>query len=299
MYYNNTKIFVLFIFLVCSSFVVSAQEKRDTTATADAIIRVDGSIVYGKVVEVDQKEVKYRINNLWNGPVITLPRKLVYAISYSNSTTQIVTAKFGAKTTKSPEYDQNKLEVKNVTDSTNNLGYNIGHGDVKVGLGFSREYSSFSGVKDFSKSASAPSIYVAYQFHYNRFLVVGASLGYASFKYVSNVTSDYDGIAITQNINETIGTLGVYGRYNLMDGFIKPYLLLGLNINYSQSTLNGDVFFMEDGKHVQTSSGINGFKTNFVARAGVDFMISKSFGLYSDIGTGTSLIQLGVIFSLK
>ena len=84
-----------------------------------------------------------------------------------------------------------------------------------------------------------------------------------------------------------------------MDGFIKPYLLLGLNFNYNSATMEGDVEFLDEGKHVLTTSGINGFKNDIVARAGVDFMISKSFGLYSDIGTGTSLVQIGAIFSLK
>jgi hypothetical protein len=125
------------------------------------------------------------------------------------------------------------------------------------------------------------------------------SLGYASFNYGYNRISEYDGIAISQKIEESIVNLGIYGRYDLMDGIIKPYLLLGLNFNYNSATMEGDVEFLDEGKHVLTTSGINGFKNDIVARAGVDFFISKSFGLYSDIGTGTSLIQIGAIFSLK
>ena len=40
-------------------------------------------------------------------------------------------------------------------------------------------------------------------------------------------------------------------------------------------------------------------KTILLPGLALDVMISKSFGLYFDIGTGTSLIQIGAIFSLK
>lgn len=298
MYWNKIKLTTIVFLIALSAFNVKAQEK-DSISTTDVIIRVDGSILYGKVLEVSQDQVKYRKNDIPDGPEVTLPREQVYVISYSNNTKQVITPVFGKRKLDEPAFDANSLDETADKDTTNNLKYNIGHGDVRVGMGFSRAYSSFKGVDDFSKEASAPSIFAAYQIRYNRFLKVGVSLGYASFNYEYNRVSDYDGISISQNIEESIINLGIYGRYDLMDGFIKPYLLLGLNFNYNSATMEGDVEFLDEGKHVLTTSGINGFKNDLVARAGVDFMISKSFGLYSDIGTGISLIQIGAIFSLK
>jgi hypothetical protein len=211
----------------------------------------------------------------------------------------VITPVFGKRKLDEPAFDANSLDNDIKRDTSNDLSYNLSHGALKVGMGFSREYSSFKGVDDFSKTASAPSLYAAYQFRFNRFLKTGVNLGYASFNYKYSVSSDYDGIDISQKINETIVTLGFFGRYDLMDGFVKPYLLAGLNINYSAATLEGDVFFRDEGKHVVTKSAINGFKTNLVARAGVDIMFSDQFGVFGDIGTGTSLIQLGAIFSFK
>ncbi|MBK6285600.1 MAG: hypothetical protein IPF54_25670 [Draconibacterium sp.] len=209
----------------------------------------------------------------------------------------MITPVFGKRKLDEPAFDENTLETE-ANEKKQNLKYNFAHGDVRVAMGFSRAYSSFKGVDDFSKEASSPSLFAAYQFRYNRFLKLGLNLGYASFNYKFNRISDYDGIAISK-INESVTTLGIYGRYDLMDKFIKPYLLLGLNFNYNSATMNGDVEFLDEGKHVLTISGINGFKNDIVARVGVDFMISKSFGLYADIGTGTSLVQIGAIFSLK
>ncbi len=298
MYYNKIKLIVLVLLIALSAFTAKAQEK-DSITTTDVIIRVDGSIIYGKVLEVNQEQVKYQKTDLTDGPTVTLPRKQVYVISYSNNTKQVITPVFGKRKLDEPAFDENRLESDEVSDTTKNLKYNIAHGDIRVGMGFSRAYSSFKGVDDFSKEASAPSLFAAYQIRYNRFLKVGVNLGYASFNYKYKRSSDYDGIDITQSIKESITTLGLYGRYDLMDGFIKPYLLLGLNFNYNSATMEGDVYFRDEGKHVLTTSGINGFKNDIVARAGLDAMISKSFGLYFDLGTGTSLIQIGAIFSLK
>jgi len=298
MYWNKIKVTAVVFLVALSALSVKAQE-NDSISITDVIIRVDGSIIYGKVLEVSQNEVKYLKNDIPDGPIVTLPREQVYVISYSNNTKQVITPVFGNRKLDEPAFDENTLEADEDSDTTNNLKYNIAHGDIRVAMGFSRAYSSFKGVDDFSKEASAPSLFAAYQIRYNRFLKIGVSVGYASFNYQYDRVSDYDGIAISQSIEESIVNLGIYGRYDLMSGFIKPYLLLGLNFNYNSATMKGDVEFLDEGKHVLTTSGINGFKNDIVARAGVDFFISKSFGLYSDIGTGISLVQIGAIFSLK
>jgi len=298
MYWNKLKAIAIVLIIALSAYTAEAQVK-DTIASTDVIVRVDGSIIYGKVLEVDKEHVKYRKNDVPDGPTVTLPREQVYVISYSNNTKQVITPVFGKRKLDEPAFDANSLDNVEKDDTTRNLKHNIAHGALKIGMGFSREYSSFKGVDDFTKSSSAPSLYAGYQFRFNRFLKTGVSLGYAKFNYKYNKSSDYDGIDISQSIQESIVTLGFYGRYDLMDGFIKPYLLMGLNINYSDATINGDVFFRDEGKHVVTTSGITGFKTDFVFRAGADLMISKSFGVYSDIGTGTSLIQIGAVFSFK
>ena len=130
-------------------------------------------------------------------------------------------------------------------------------------------------------------------------LLIGIGFGYASLSYSLNESSDYDGMSISQNLKETITTVGIYGRYDILKGFVKPYLLAGLNFDYSNAVVDGDIYFIEDGKHIISTSNISGFNTNFVARAGLDLMITRRFGLYSDIGTGSTLVQIGVIFSVK
>ena len=279
---------------------LNAQSVPDSLQKSDVIIQVDGVIIYGKVIELNSDNIRYKKNDMPDGPVITMPRKLIYAVSYSNNTFQIVTPVFGKKTSALTAFDQNTGISKTESDSSrNNLKYNLAHGSIKLAMGFSREFTTLKGVDQFSKEASAPSVFAAYQFQFNRILKTGVSVGYAAFNYDYNYFSDYDQIGISQQIKESIISLGFYARYDLMQGFVKPYLIGGFNINYSTVNMDGEIYFKDEQKYVATQSGIQGFKSGFVFRGGLDLNISKSFGVYSDIGTGISLVQLGVIFILK
>ena len=295
----NPKSFIMLFLLLLTSFAVNAQVK-DSLVRADAIIRVDGTIIYGKVVEVDQQYVKYRINDLVKGPVITLPRKLVYAISYSNNTTLTITPAFGKKKIDMLAFDQSAPDNTGLAkDTIKDFGFNIGHGSLKLGMSFSRPYSGFKNISTFDKTDMAPALFGSYHFRFNRFLTTGVNMGYANFNYSYHSFSSYDQLEINQNMNEKILTFGFLGRFNLMDGFIKPYLLAGVNINHSECLVVNDIFFIDQGRHIATVYKIRGFNSDFVFRGGVDIMLSKSFGLYSDIGLGSSLLQIGAIFSFK
>jgi len=70
---------------------------RDSSAVSDVIIQVDGTVFYGKVIEVNETQIKYRNTLVQDGPIVVLPRELIYMISYSNNTTQLITPEFGKK----------------------------------------------------------------------------------------------------------------------------------------------------------------------------------------------------------
>lgn len=297
----HCKSFILVVVLWIFTLSAGAQEKTDSLSVKDVIIRVDGTIIYGKVTEINPTEIKYRLPGVPEGIMVILPRNQVYAISFSDHTNQVITPGFGSTGT----------AVKTVTTVTSagtkekpdtarhNLSYNMAHGALRLALGFSSEYSTFKGMEGYKSTAVTPSFYGAYQFDFNNWLKTGISIGYANLSYKMDESSDYDGLAITQDIKESITTFGLYGRYDILKGFIKPYLLGGLNINYTIANINGDIFFMNEGKHILSTSELNGFKTSLVARAGLDVMITRRFGVYSDIGTGSTLLQVGVIFGTK
>ena len=297
MQYNNRKVIILFFLLLISSFSANAQGIKDSLSVPDAIIRVDGGIIYGKVTEVNPTDIKYRIVNIQDGAIVTIPLEQVYAISYSNHTTQIISPGFGQINSSVEKADS--TSQSEIADTTKNFGQNIGHGSFRVGMGFAKDYTNYKGIENFNKQPNAPSMFLAYMFQFNHFLKTGVSLGYSSFNYDHTFTSEYDGIATSQKIQESVATLGVFGRYDLLDKIMRPYITLGMNINFSRSTMDGDIYLINEGKHILTTSNLNGFKPGLVARIGLELMIGKRFGLFSDVGTGSNLVQVGIIFSFK
>ncbi|MBK6965322.1 MAG: hypothetical protein IPH20_15660 [Bacteroidales bacterium] len=284
---------------------VNAQELKDNKKPTDVIIRVDGIILYGKVTELNSDNIRYYRAEMPEGPLVAIPRKEVYAISYSNQTYEVITPLSGKSKGKSqksetpaPAGEPEKKQAKAPDTLSSDWKKNIGNGYVKVGMGFSRQYSSLKGVENFSKTPSAPSLYADYNFQFNKYIKLGAALGVAGFKYEYDEFSEYDQIGITQNITEQVATLGVYARYDITGGILKTYVRGGVDFNLNIVNIDGEIFFKDENKKITSHSEGRGFNSDFIIRGGAEIFIGKNFGLYSDIGTGKSLVQVGVVFSL-
>lgn len=289
------------IFLVLISMALAGfAQVKDTIATADVIVQVDGQVVYGIIVEVNSYEVKYRNNQVPNSPLITLPRDLVYLISYSNNTQQIITPTFGKTKISKTSFDENRLEDSNNKDFIEkDLLYNMARGSIKVGMGFTGDFSRIKGIEDFTKEESFPLIGINYEFQFSRLFITGVAIGYGSNNYSYSSFSDYDQIDINQYVVETIYSIGGYGRYNITNSFFRPYILAGLNFNYTVGENTGNIFFRDESKNVATKTSIKGFKAIVLARVGIDLHIGNKFGVYTDFGLGNSLVNVGVKFILE
>ncbi len=305
---NNLKLatWMQFAILVLGfSGFTRAQEVKGSFKPVDVIIMVDGGILYGKVIELNTDNIRYLRAEMPEGPIVAIPSKDVYAISYANQTYEVITPVLGKSKTQSSKSGTsvyvNEAEGKLATkpDSlSSSWKENIGNGYIKLGMGFSRQYSSLKGVEDFTKSPSSPSVSADYYFKFNKYIKLGGALGFAGFKYAYDYFSEYDQIGITQNITEKIATLGVYARYDITGGIIKTYVRGGVDFNFTSVDANGEIYFKDENKKVTTHSEGRGFNSDFVIRGGAEIFIGKNFGLYSDIGTGKSLVQVGVVFSL-
>jgi hypothetical protein len=293
----KTKMFMMAMLLFVSQL---NGQVRDSAVVADVIIQVDGTVLHGKIIEVNTEQVKYRDISINDGPILVLPRELIYMISYSNNTTQLITPQFGKKKIDQKAFDENKVESSFETDNPdNNLRYYLGHGTLKFGFGFSPVNTSVKGVEGYNKSQNFPSMEASYQFILKRYLILGVNLGYAGYNFDYSEISEYDQMEISQEITETFINYGIFARYDIMHEFFRPYLLAGLDVNYTIVNTNGMIYFKEEAKKVATSSSAKGFKTYFVFRGGFDFHIGKSFGLFTDVGSGASLVRVGMMFMLN
>ena len=224
-------------------------QKIDSSAVSDVIIQVDGTVFYGKVIEVNEAQIKYRNTLVQDGPIVVLPRELIYMISYSNNTTQLITPEFGKKKIDKKAFDENTVEAQSTDENPdNNFRYNIGHGTIKLGFGFSPMYTSVKGIEGYNKIQTFPSMEASYHFTLKKYLVLGANIGYAGYNYAYSESSDYDQIDISQEIDETFINYGMFARYDIMHDFFRPYALAGLDVNYSVVNAHGQVFFKEEGK---------------------------------------------------
>jgi hypothetical protein len=295
----KNKIYILTLLFICISFgstgFTYAQEKSSAAGTTDVIIRTDGLILYGKVLEIDANIVKYRKGETVDGAVISIPRSLVYAVSYADKTTQIITPVLGSKKTENTAFDQSQVTESKQNDSMA-IKPDFGRGMMKLGTGIENSYANVGGVNSYDKISAYPTIFLSYAVKVNKLFDAGVSLTFARGDYQKKTFSDYDQLDVTQEYNQKIFTLGLFGKYNLTRSNFNPYVLAGVDFNYTNIMQNSDFFFTDQDKHVKTELQINGVITKVIARVGIDINITKRFGFFADAGLGVSLVTAGVNF---
>jgi hypothetical protein len=284
--------FVYFLFLAASTTV--AQTKPSTNA--EIIIRVDGEIVFCTVTEITPDVIKYVRTDLPASPSYTILREEIYAIVHANQTKEVITPVGTASPSKKPSHGGKVVQRSPEKDSI--FDYNIKHGMVRVGLGFVRNNTSIDASK-YKVSADSPGLLLAYVFRFNRFLQIGAQIGFNRFTYTSTFFSAYDQAIIDQKIKDKVITPVLFGKYNLTNTFIKPYLIGGIGLNISDVSTQSNVLFIDTQRGTTTSGNIRGSQFDIVLRGGIDLSLSSRFGGYVDIGTGTNLVQIGALFNLQ
>lgn len=269
-----------------------AQESQGTLRARDLIVTTEGQIIQGIVKEVNDVEIKYyTIDMRENGPTFSIPAGKVYAINYSSGTTQFITPRLNGRRV---------AALSNEPDTTwNYLIGNLSRGVARFGIGFLKSYSSWSNTDDFEVKAVSPGFNGAYHFQFSRLLQAGVMLSFAQYEYSRDYNSPYDGIGIAQRVNENLWALGLFARYELTQTFVRPYLLGGVNLVFSNGEIVSDLSTNSSQKSVRSEVPFSGFQPAIIARAGIDLRLSTRFGIYGDIGTGLHLAQVGFIFILE
>lgn len=310
MKYIFTHFFLLLSFVTVSSFA-SAQDstKRDTfppdvrnyyNAGFDVIIKRNGDIIYGLVKEVDLHLIKYQRTDIPDGPVYTIRRDEVYAISYRNQVKDILNP--WIDTSYNQKYNQYQRDSLSSLKSPY-LPYSR-DGMVHIGVGFFRSFSKVDNADQYNSSGTFPVISVAYDFFYKNNIRLGAQLASGSHKFSRQDYSSYDSTSTDINLKENIYTLYVYGKYVLADmrtyNFIEPYILAGLGINGSfirkEQTLK---FVDEPDQALLIKSGSRAFSLGVIARVGTDVHVSDMITIFADAGIGASILNLGVGVNIR
>lgn len=257
----------------------------------DVIIKKNGEIVYGLIQEVGLQVIKYQRTDIPNGPVYTMPRFEVYAISYRNQVKEILAPTNEDYEVLQPGYDRYKGKRTQF----------LQNGAVRLGLGFIRGYTRVSNAKDYSSSATFPVVSIAYDGAFRNQVRLGAQLAFGSHKFSGQQYSSYDSTQSNIAIKENIFTLHLYARYNFSKSTsaLQPYLVGGLGITTSNIRTDYDISFINNpGKVVQVKSGSRAVGAGVLLRAGAGYYFTSQLSAFADIGFGPSLLNVGIAASI-
>lgn len=288
---------LLCVLCITTASYAQTTPPQDTTkpllplynAGFDVIIKKNGDILYGLVQEVGLLLVKYQRTDIPNGPVYTIPRYEVYAISYRNQVKEILA-----------DVDEDvQVDIRHPY----NRSYNGGKatffrdGNIRFGLGFIRGYTRVENAGNYSSSSTFPVINIGYDIAYRDPIRLGVQLAFGSHKFSGQEYSNYDSTQSNIDIKENIFTLHLYGKYNFLKSTsaFQPYVLGGLGINTANIHTDYDISFINNpGKVVQVKSGSRAVGIGVLARIGADYYFNNRLSVFGDVGAGPALLNIGV-----
>lgn len=300
----------LFLILFLSlSFITPAQAQVDSQIVApppvnpvnagfDVIIKYNGDIVYGLVKEVTPDYISYKRTDIPDGPLYTIFRSEVYAISYRNQVKEYMDAYNGALP--SDIGPDNRLSPYRKINYKN-LDF-LKDGTARIGLGFIRSFSKVDNVKNYSSSGSFPVISFAYDAQYRSNVHVGAMLGFGSHKFSDDKFSSYDSTNNNISLKENIFALYVYARYEILNNSsrLQPYVMAGLGITSSHVLSENKINFTNNNSQtLLVKSGARATGLGITARIGSVYYINNQLQAFLDAGVGLSVINIGLAFKVK
>lgn len=258
----------------------------------DVIIKKNGDIIYGLVKEVGLQLIKYQRTDVPDGPIYTIPRIEVYAISYRNQVKDILAPVNvpvdGMVIARPPGYWPHYRN-----DRRSFFQDGVAH----LGIGFFRSYTKVKDANDYSSSGGMPVISIGYDVFYRNQVRLGAQLAFGTHQFSRQEYSDYDSAQTDVHLKENIFTLHVYAKYVIASrsSAFQPYIIGGLGINssniHSEYAIN---FINEPDKVVLVNSGSRSVGLGILARIGTDYYLNNKLSVFVDAGIGPSILNIGI-----
>lgn len=303
---------ILNIFLVFIALTAFAQQEADSVLVKvplsairpkqpeikiniapDVIIKTNGNLFQCKIIEVNDAEVRYKLSvRDTSAAFITISRGEVYAIAYGNGLAMVITPELMGR-----EAD---MYPKSGCKAWVTFKENLGKGSLNVGIGFVSFYSPIKNSDSYVDEQVMPSVFAGYTFIIKEKLKAGVHLGIGGNELAKSGVSEYDQMKINSTVEEGFFCLGIFCRYDILDGAIKPFIKGGIDflcINMTTTSVAESL----DGKTASLKTVVHqkGIKPGLILRAGLDIYLGDRFGVYADAGTGISLVQVGFLFNLE
>ncbi len=292
---NTLLLSFLILSLIFSEAVVAQHnpeprfpQQPNYNAGFDVIIKKNGDIVYGLVQEVGLELIKYKRTDIPDGPVYTMFKDEVYAISYRNQVKEIF----------APVMPIDSMPPLPVMEPYYKRGNNFFRkGNANFGVGFLRSFTSVDNANDYSSSGGFPVLSFGYEVPYRPQVKLGAMLAFGSHTFKRQEYSVYDSTTSNVKLKENLFTLYAYGKYSFMDmtAKIRPYIIGGLGITSSSIHSTYEVsFFNNPDKVLEVTSGSRSIGLGLLARVGGSYYFNPRTAVFADAGIGPSVLNLGI-----
>jgi hypothetical protein len=290
------KRYLLLIFFLSVSTAALTQARPDSVQlpAGDVLIKTNGNMFHCRIIEINDSLVIYNLPEKDTlGQKNYAMRGEVYAIAYGNGLTQVMTPELMGQEAYITPY-------KGECEGWDNFKKNLGNGSINVGVGFIDIYSPIKNTDSYDDNKTMPTLFAGYTFRIKKNLKAGVHLGVGGNELSKTGVSEYDQLKVSNSIDESFFVVGLYCRYDILDGMFKPYVKGGVDFIGVFMTTTSEVVSLDGGQaSLKTIVDQSGIKLGLILRGGMEIMFGKSFGIYGDVGTGLSLVQVGVLFNLE
>lgn len=276
--------------------VIPPPQPVQYNAGFDVIIKTNGEIVYGLVKEVGLHLISYQRTDIPDGPIYTMLRNEVYAISYRNQVKEYF----------NPPRDSSSYPLINELSLNPKIDYKrnplFEQAGLRLGIGFIRSFTKVDGAKNYSSSGSFPAVNIGYDVNFKSKVRLGLQIGFASHNFSKQEYSTYDSTQNNITLKENIFALHIYAKYNLTNDSsrLRPYIIAGLGINTSHIRSENTISFANNNSQtLLVKSGASSVGLGVMARVGATYYLSDPLQLFLDAGVGIAVINLGLAVSLK
>ena len=279
-------------------------QANQVNAGFDVIIKNNGDIVYGLIKEVTPDYISYKRTDIPDGPVYTILRSEVYAISYRNQVKEYMNPSNADEL--APGTVMDNQGMNNQMEPYPKINFKktdfLKNGTARIGLGFIRSFSKVDNAKNYSSSGTFPVISFAYDANFKDNIHLGLMLGFGSHNFSDAQFSSYDSTINNISLKENFFGLYIYGRYELFHNSsrLQPYVMAGLGITSSHILSENKInFTIDNTQTLLVKSGSRTAGIGITARIGSVYYINNQLQAFLDAGVGLSVINLGLAVKVK
>jgi hypothetical protein len=273
-----------------------AKAKADSlfqNTVQDVVIKTNGNLFHCRIAEVNDSVVLYKLETDTSGQMHSIAKKEVYAIAYGNNVAYIVTPELMGQPAPKSEAPSNCAGLETFKK-------NLGKGSINVGVGFIDFYSPIKDADSYEDTKTMPTVFAGYTVKLKGHWKAGVHLGVGGNELQKSAVSEYDQLKISANIDEKFLVVGLYGRYDILDGMFKPYLKGGVDFIGTFMTTTSEITSLNGSNaSLNVVANQSGIKLGLILRGGLEVYFGDNFGIYGDVGSGLSLVQFGVVYKLK